>query len=58
MGAKQPDDQYTEEEAQRRFLATVKAALNTPPKPLKELPRKRPKKQRPRKAKSSLTKDR
>jgi hypothetical protein len=30
------DDQYSEEEAQRRFMA----ALNTPPKPLKDVPRK------------------
>jgi hypothetical protein len=31
------DDQYSEEEAQRRFLAAVKAGLNTPPKPLKNM---------------------
>lgn len=34
------DDKYTEEEAQRRFLGTVRAALNTPPKQLKDMPRK------------------
>ena len=27
-------DLYSEEEAQRRFLGTLKAALNTPPKPM------------------------
>ena len=31
------DDQYSEEEAQQRFLAAVKAGLNTPPKPLKSM---------------------
>jgi hypothetical protein len=35
MDTKQPNEQESEEEAQRRFLAVVKAALNTPPKPLK-----------------------
>jgi hypothetical protein len=28
------DDQYSEEEAQRRFIGTLRAALNTPPKPM------------------------
>ncbi len=31
------DEQYTEEEAQRRFLAAVKAGMNTKPKPLKSM---------------------
>ncbi len=31
------NDQYSEEEAQRRFLAAVKAGLNTKPKPLKSM---------------------
>jgi hypothetical protein len=31
------DDQYSEEEAQRRFMAAVKAGLNTRPKPLKSM---------------------
>jgi hypothetical protein len=35
MAPKTDDDQYSEEEAQRRFIAAVKAALNTPPKPLR-----------------------
>jgi hypothetical protein len=35
MAAK--DDQYSDEEAQRRFLAAVKAGLNTRPKPIKSM---------------------
>jgi hypothetical protein len=31
------EDQYSEEEAQRRFVAAVKAGLNTKPKPLKSI---------------------
>jgi hypothetical protein len=31
-----PNGQYTEEEAQRRFMRSLKGAVNTPPKPLKE----------------------
>jgi hypothetical protein len=30
-------DQYSEEEAQRRFLVAVKAGLNTKPTPLKTI---------------------
>jgi hypothetical protein len=30
-------DEYSEAEAQRRFQDTLKAALSTPPKPLKSL---------------------
>jgi hypothetical protein len=37
MTRKQTDEQYSEEEAQRRFLAAVKAGLNTKPKPLKSI---------------------
>jgi hypothetical protein len=33
----QPDQNSEEEEAQRRFLAAVKAGLNIPPKPLKSM---------------------
>ena len=33
---------YTDEEAQRRFEKLVRTALNTPPKPMKKMPRKRP----------------
>jgi hypothetical protein len=35
--AREPDEQYSEQEAQRRFLGTLNAALNTPPKPLKSM---------------------
>jgi hypothetical protein len=38
-------DQYSKKEAERRFMATLKAAVNTPPKPLKDVPKKRKKKQ-------------
>jgi hypothetical protein len=50
------EDEYSEEEAQRRFLATVKAALNTPPKPQKSMTRKgagAQSKKRPRSVKRS-----
>ena len=38
--ARHPDrdnEQYSDEEAQRRFMTTVKAGLNTKPKPLKSM---------------------
>jgi hypothetical protein len=38
-------DDYSEHEAQRRFMAALKSAVNTPPKPLKDVPKKRAKKQ-------------
>lgn len=34
------DDVYPEQEAQQRFMAALKAAVNTPPKPLKSMARK------------------
>ncbi|MFZ1008886.1 MAG: hypothetical protein WAN65_18750 [Candidatus Sulfotelmatobacter sp.] len=37
MDTKRDDEQYSDEEAQRRFLTAVKAGLNTPPKPLKSM---------------------
>ncbi|HMG78503.1 MAG TPA: hypothetical protein VK591_07460 [Xanthobacteraceae bacterium] len=37
MTKPKPEDQYSEEEAQRRFLAAVKAGLNTKPTPLKSI---------------------
>jgi len=39
-------DRYSDEEAQRRFEALVRAALNTPPLRLKNIPRKRPESKR------------
>jgi len=38
---KKSSDAYSEREAQRRFMAALKAAVNTPPKPLKDAPKKR-----------------
>jgi hypothetical protein len=40
MQPKKTDEQFSEQEAQRRFLAAVKAGLNTKPTPLKNMPRK------------------
>lgn len=37
---KENADQYSEQEAQQRFMAALKAAVNTPPKPLKSMTRK------------------
>jgi hypothetical protein len=34
------EDQYSENEAQQRFMAALKAALKTPPMPLKSMTRK------------------
>jgi hypothetical protein len=45
MDNKKSDEQYSEQEAQQRFQAALKAAVNTPPKPLKSMTRKRPKAQ-------------
>jgi hypothetical protein len=46
------DDQYSKAEADRRFNAALKAALNTPPTHLKDVPKKRPSAQRKRKVKT------
>jgi hypothetical protein len=48
--AKQPNENYSEEEAQRRFMQSLKAAVNTPPKPRKSMTPKRPKRQSKKKA--------
>lgn len=39
---KSDDAAYPADEAQRRFERLVRTALNTPPKPMKDMPRKRP----------------
>jgi hypothetical protein len=39
-------ERYSEEQAGRRFEATLRAALTTPPKHLKDVPRRRPKTKR------------
>ena len=41
MADRPPDERYSPEETQRRFDAALRAALNTPPKPMKDIPRKR-----------------
>jgi hypothetical protein len=48
------DEQYSQREAQRRFLAALKSAVNTPPKPLKDIPKKRAKTQRKKVRKKAL----
>jgi hypothetical protein len=34
------DEKYSDEEAQQRFRKLVQAALNTPPTPLKDIPKR------------------
>jgi hypothetical protein len=46
MTQKKSSDEYSDEEAQRRFMASLEAAVNTPPKPLKSMTPKRPKSKR------------
>lgn len=52
---KKDDEQYPEDVAQKRFIASVRAALNTPPSPLKDVPRKwsRAKRKQRKKAKAA-----
>jgi hypothetical protein len=40
--------QYSDKEGSRRFEAALRGAFNTPPKPMKEIPRTRPKAKRKR----------
>lgn len=47
-------DEYSEQEAQRRFLGSLKAALNSPPKPLKSMVRKGIKAQSKKRPKKSV----
>jgi hypothetical protein len=44
---------YNEKEADQRFEAALRGAFATAPKPMKEIPRKRPKQKRKPKAKAS-----
>jgi hypothetical protein len=44
-------DGYGKEEAQRRFEAALRGAFSTPPKPMKDIPRKRTKTKRRQKRK-------
>jgi hypothetical protein len=41
-GMANPNDQYSDEEAERRTNEALRRALNTPPKPLATIPRRRP----------------
>lgn len=47
------DNQYNKDEAQRRFEAALRGAFITPPKPMKDIPRKRRAQKRKPKVKSS-----
>lgn len=38
----QPDDDFTPEEKQERFLKTIRGALNTPPEPKSAAKKKKP----------------
>ena len=40
MGTPTRAEQYSNDEADRRFRAALKAAVNTPPKPLKDKPKR------------------
>jgi hypothetical protein len=40
MAIDRSKDDYSEKEAQQRFMAALKAAVSTPPKPLKSMTRK------------------
>jgi hypothetical protein len=47
---KKNDDQFSDKEAQKRFEAALKSALNTPHKPLKDKPKvKKAAKSKPKK---------
>lgn len=43
MKSKSDDDQYSEKEAQKRFVAALKSAVSTSPMPLKSMTPKRKK---------------
>jgi hypothetical protein len=49
-----PDEQYGEKEASQRLEAALRGAFLTPPKPMKDIPRKRPKTIRKPKTKASV----
>jgi hypothetical protein len=48
-------ESYSKEEAERRFDAALRGAFATPPKPMKDIPRKRSKQKRKLKAKASAS---
>jgi hypothetical protein len=43
---KKNNEHYSKQEATRRFEAALRGAFTTPPKPMKDIPRKRPKQKR------------
>jgi hypothetical protein len=49
--AKNPEDQYSDKEARKRFEAALRGGLSTPPKPLKSMTPKRGNPQRKAKKK-------
>ena len=53
-GTKRDNETYDSAEVQRRFDAALRGAFTTPPKPMKDIPRKRPKQKRKPKAKASV----
>jgi hypothetical protein len=53
---RKPEDQYSDQEAKRRVEATLRAAFTTPHKPMKDIPRKRPRVQPKPRKKSKKTK--
>ncbi len=40
--SRKSESELNENEVQRRFEKLVRTALNTPPKPMRDMPRKRP----------------
>jgi hypothetical protein len=49
--AKAKQELFSEEESQQRFESALRGAFATPPKPMKDIPRKRPKTKRKPRAK-------
>lgn len=47
------DDKFSDAEVTKRFDAALRGAFATPPKPMKDIPRKRPKQNRKPKIKAS-----
>jgi hypothetical protein len=49
------DEHHSKKETQRRFEAALRGAFATPPKPMKDIPPKRPKAQRGKRGKSKAS---
>jgi hypothetical protein len=52
---KKNDQQYSAKEAQQRFESALRGAFITPPKPMKDIPRKRPKAKRKPRVKAKVS---